>query len=56
VLIPEVIDAEAFRAKNPCVSSVRVQCVAAHHTTPEQAGTVFARVKPKHAVYSYNDW
>ena len=27
--------------------------IAAHHTTPEQAGEVFARVKPKLAVYSH---
>ena len=27
--------------------------ITAHHTTPEQAGEVFARVKPKLAVYSH---
>jgi ribonuclease Z len=27
--------------------------VLAHHTTPEQAGTVFSRVRPKLAVYSH---
>jgi len=25
----------------------------AHHTLPEQAGTIFARAKPKLAVYSH---
>ena len=29
------------------------QRVIDHHTTPEQAGTVFSRVKPKLAVYSH---
>src|SRR3984893_1439588 len=53
VLIHEVMDPDAFRSKNPSVSSERAQRVAAHHTTPEQAGTVFARVKPKLAVYSH---
>ena len=27
--------------------------ITAHHTTPEQAGEIFARVKPKLAVYSH---
>jgi ribonuclease Z len=27
--------------------------VIAHHTTPEQAGAVFTRVKPRLAVYSH---
>jgi ribonuclease Z len=27
--------------------------VLAHHTTPEQAGKVFSRVRPKLAVYSH---
>ena len=53
VLIHEVIDPDAFGLKNPSFSSERVQRVVALHTTPEQAGTVFARVKPKLAVYSH---
>jgi ribonuclease Z len=28
------------------------QKVIAHHTTPEQAGTIFSQVKPKLAVFS----
>lgn len=31
----------------------RIARIAAHHTAPEQAGEVFARVKPKLAVYSH---
>lgn len=53
LLIHEVIDPDAFRAKNPSVSPERFQAIVGHHTTAEQAGTVFARVKPKLAVYSH---
>jgi ribonuclease Z len=53
VLIHEVMDPDAFRLKNPSVSRERVQRIVAHHTTPEQAGTAFTRVKPKLAVYSH---
>jgi ribonuclease Z len=53
VLIHEVIDPDAFRSRNPSFTPERVQSVIAHHTTPEQAGTVFTRVKPKLAVYSH---
>jgi len=53
VLIHEVIDPDTFRLKNPAASSERVQRIVAHHTTPEQAGKIFARVKPKLAVYSH---
>ena len=31
----------------------QAQNVIAHHTTPEQAGTVFSQVKPKLSVYSH---
>ena len=53
VLIHEVMDPDAFHLANPSTSPERVQRILAHHTTPEQAGTVFARVKPKLAVYSH---
>jgi ribonuclease Z len=53
VLIHEVMDTDAFRLKNPSTSPERAQRVASHHTTPEQAGTVFTRVKPKLAVFSH---
>jgi len=53
VLIHEVIDPEAFRSKNPSVSEERFRAIAGHHTTAEQAGTIFSRVKPKLAVYSH---
>jgi ribonuclease Z len=53
VLIHEVIDPEAFRTKNPSLSPERYQAIVGHHTTAEQAGTIFVRVKPKLAVYSH---
>jgi ribonuclease Z len=34
-------------------SSAAVQRIIAHHATPEEAGKIFARVKPKLAVYSH---
>lgn len=51
VLIHEAIDPVASRARstNPAVT----ERVIAHHTTAEQAGQVFARVKPRLAVYSH---
>jgi ribonuclease Z len=53
VLIHEVVDAEAFRRTNPSLSPERLQTVIGHHTTAEQAGSVFTQVKPKLAVYSH---
>jgi ribonuclease Z len=50
VLIHEGIDPEALRLGNPSASPGRMQSVIAHHTTPEQAWTVFTRAKPKLAV------
>jgi ribonuclease Z len=35
------------------VAAAQAEKITAHHTTPEQAGEVFARVKPKLAVYSH---
>jgi ribonuclease Z len=53
VLIHEVLDPEAYRASGTHFTSEQMQKVIEHHTTPEQAGTVFTRVKPKLAVYSH---
>ena len=54
VLIHEVIDADAIRAR-PTYPANRqaMEAAIAHHTTPEQAGEVFSRVKPRLAVYSH---
>ena len=53
VLIHEVIDPEAYRAGDHIYSDEQKQKVIDHHTTTEQAGIVFSRVKPKLAVYSH---
>jgi ribonuclease Z len=53
VIIHEVVDPDAFRAANPNISAERVKTIVGHHTTPDQAGSIFAQVKPKLAVYSH---
>ena len=51
VLVHEVAVPETFqRVGSP---PERAKSIVAHHTTPEQAGEVFARTKPKLAVYSH---
>lgn len=49
VLVHEVIDPDVIRARG----QVTAEAIIAHHTTPEEAGEVFARVKPRLAVYSH---
>jgi ribonuclease Z len=46
VVAPETVQRAVARPE-------RAQAVIAHHTTPEQAGEVFARTKPRLAVYSH---
>lgn len=53
VLIHEVIDPDAIRARPDRPSAEVVAAIVAHHTTPEQAGDVFRRVAPRLAVYSH---
>jgi len=53
VVIHEVIEPDAFPASNPTITAERLQRIVAHHTLAEQAGTIFAQVKPKLAVYSH---
>ena len=51
LLVHEVASPETFqRAGAP---PERAKSVVAHHGTPEQAGEVFSRTKPKLAVYSH---
>jgi len=52
VLVHEVLDADTVRAWFPTNPQV-AEAILAKHTTPEQAGDVFARVKPRLAVYSH---
>ena len=51
LLIHEVVAPETYRRTDE--SPERVKIIIAHHTTAEQAGEVFARVKPRLAVYSH---
>jgi len=53
VLIHEVLDVDAYRAADKTYTAEQVQKVIAHHTTAEEAAAVFARVKPRLAVYSH---
>jgi ribonuclease Z len=48
VLVHEVVDPEVIRARLP-----NAEAIIAHHTTPEDAGAIFTRVKPRLAVYSH---
>src|ERR1700722_19680604 len=53
VLIHEVIDPPAFGETVSRDTQEQRKTIIEHHTTPEQAGIVFTRVKPKLAVYSH---
>jgi len=53
VLIHEVMDPESYRETRNSLTPEQRRRVLAHHTTPEQAGEVFSRVKPRLAVYSH---
>jgi ribonuclease Z len=53
LLIHEVLDPEAYQEISNTFTAAQRQKVIAHHITPEQAGVVFTRVKPKLAVYSH---
>jgi ribonuclease Z len=52
VLVHEVLDADTVRGWFP-TNPEAAAAILAKHTTPEQAGGVFARVKPGLAVYSH---
>jgi ribonuclease Z len=51
LLVHEVASPESFQRAG--TSPDRAKSVIAHHVTPEQAGEVFARTKPRLAVYSH---
>lgn len=51
VLVHEVIAPEALQPSG--LSGDRAKKIVAYHTTPEQAGEVFSRTKPRLAVYSH---
>jgi ribonuclease Z len=51
LLVHEVASPETFQRAG--VRPERAKSIVAHHVTPEQAGEVFSRTKPKLAVYSH---
>jgi ribonuclease Z len=51
LLVHEVASPESF--KRAGVDPERAKTIIAHHVTPEQAGEVFERTKPRLAVYSH---
>jgi ribonuclease Z len=53
VLIHEVIDVPSFTKLSKGDTSEQEKKIIEHHTTAEQAGTIFSRVKPRLAVYSH---
>ena len=53
VLIHEVVDPSAFAGLSSSDNPEQRKKIVGHHTTAEEAGTIFARVKPKLAVYSH---
>ncbi len=53
VLIHETLDPELLQAAVAQFTPQQRQAIINHHTTPEQAGEIFARVKPKLAVFSH---
>jgi len=53
VLVHEVISPEVELRRAQVQGPRAVERVISHHTSPEQAGTIFDRVKPRLAVYSH---
>jgi ribonuclease Z len=50
-VIHEVVVPDSLRQAG--YAPVRAKTIIDHHVTPEQAGQVFTRVKPRLAVYSH---
>ena len=53
VLVHEVFDPEAYREVGNSLTPEQRKRVQGHHSTPEEAGTVFTKVAPRLAVYSH---
>jgi ribonuclease Z len=53
VLIHEVIAPEVEMRRAQVQGAAALERIIARHASPEQVGTIFARVKPKLAVYSH---
>lgn len=44
---------EVFAVKSELMKNPAIQAIAAHHVTPQEAGTVFSRAHPKLAAYTH---
>jgi ribonuclease Z len=53
LLIHEIADPDLLRAFAPNMTDAQFKQIISHHTTPEQAGEIFKRVKPRLAVFSH---
>jgi ribonuclease Z len=53
LLVHEVVSPDVERRVAKTQGKERIERIIAHHTTPEQAGEIFARVKPRLAVFSH---
>ncbi len=53
VLVHEVVSPEVERRLSRIPNPAQTARVIAHHTTPEEAGRVFARVQPRLAVFTH---
>jgi ribonuclease Z len=53
LLVMEVISVEVELARAAVKSEEAIAKVISHHISPEQAGSLFARIKPRLAVYSH---
>jgi ribonuclease Z len=51
LLVHEVVSPASFQRAG--IGAARTRSVVAHHITPERAGEVFARTRPRLAVYSH---
>lgn len=49
----DVLVHEVFAVKPELMKNPAIQAIAAHHVTPQEAGTVFSRAHPKLAVYAH---
>jgi ribonuclease Z len=53
VLVHEVISPEVELKRAQVQGAHAIERVISHHTSPEQVGTIFSRVKPRLGVYSH---
>src|SRR5581483_4267768 len=53
LLVHEVLASNAYRSLHTALTHPQMQKVMEHHTKTEEAGMVFAKVKPRLAVYSH---